>query len=391
VAVSVARVEGGDGPAALPRLPHGILPTDRPARVVVFRALALGDLLCAVPALRALRRTLPDAQVSLIALPWTVELTRRLPGYVDELIEFPGFPGLPEVEPVDPGRLAAFLVDMQRREFDLAVQLQGDGLVSNGLTCLLGARWALGVMVPERAEACPGTWLPFDPHLSEVRRHLRVVAALGGPASDPRLEFPLLDSDADELTAALNGAPLPPGSYAVVHPGAAAPLRRWPADRFAAVADDLVRNGTPVVLTGSSAEREIVTGVRAAMAERALDLSGRTTLGALAALVAGSRLVVVNDTGVSHLAVALGVPSVTVSTATDPVRWAPPPDGRHVFVGGVPEANGCAHAPDAPDRCLGEGCTLATRQSGVQPSVDVTVDEVLAAIESLFGTGRLVA
>ena len=389
--MSVARLEDADGPAGLPRIPPGILPTDRAARIAVVRALALGDLLCAVPALRALRRTLPEAHISLIALPWTVELTRRLPGYVDELIEFPGFPGLPEVRPVDPGRLAAFLVDMQRREFDLAIQLQGDGLVSNGFTCLLGARWALGVMVPERAEPCPGTWLPFDPHLSEVRRHLRVVAALGGPANDPRLEFPLLDSDADELTAALNGAILRPGSYAVVHPGAAAAIRRWPAERFAAVADDLVRNGTPVVLTGSGEEAEIVAGVRAAMTERALDLSGRTTLGALAALVAGSRLLVVNDTGVSHLAVALGVPSVTVSTATDPVRWAPPADGHHVFVGGVPEANGCKHGLDEPDRCLGGGCTLATRQSGIQPTADVTVDEVLAAIESLFGTGRLVA
>jgi hypothetical protein len=100
--------------------------------------------------------------------------------------------------------------------------------------------------------------------------------------------------------------------------------RRWPVERFAAVADTLADAGLRVVITGSQDERDLAAALRARLRAPALDLSGATDLGTVAALVRGARLVVCNNTGVSHLAAALRVPSVVlIHDAREIARWAP--------------------------------------------------------------------
>src|SRR5437870_4421015 len=114
----------------------------RPARVVVVRALRLGDLLCAVPALRSLRAALPRAEITLIGLPLAREFVRRC-RYVDRFEEFPGYPGIADQE-VQPARTVAFLARMQAYGFDLSVQVHGSGVFSNPFTRLLGAQRMVG-------------------------------------------------------------------------------------------------------------------------------------------------------------------------------------------------------------------------------------------------------
>ena len=293
-----------------------------PRRVAVLRALMLGDLLCAVPAFRALRAALPAAEVVLVGLPWARVLVDRFPHYLDGFLEFPGFPGLPERTP-QVGRVPAFLAQMQAQRFDLAVQLHGSGPFVNPLVALFGARACAGFHLPGDFCPDPDRFYPWPSDGTEVRRLLRLMEFLGCPALGEHLEFPLGPCDAAALAATRGGADLPPGGYACVHPGAGAPERRWPPERFAAVADALAARGLRVVLTGTREEARLTAAAARAMWAPALDLAGRTDLGALGVLLRDARLLVCNDTGVSHLAAALRTPSVVISTGDNPKRWAP--------------------------------------------------------------------
>ncbi|MBX6313280.1 MAG: glycosyltransferase family 9 protein [Isosphaeraceae bacterium] len=304
-----------------------------PRRVAVLRALQLGDMLCAVPALRALRAALPGAEIVLIGLPWARAFAERFGGYLDGFREFPGYPGLPE-RPAQIGRLPSFLAEMQAERFDLAIQMHGSGRISNPLTVLLGARRCAGFY--RSGEFCPDPqrFLPWPEHGSEIRRLLELMRHLGAPAQGEHLEFPLRLEDRRALWTIEEARALRPGTYACVHPGASVPGRRWPVDRFAAVADVLAARGLQVVLTGTTAEAGLTRAVARAMRSSCLDLAGRTDLGALGALLSGARLLVCNDTGLSHLAAALRVPSVVISIESDPERWAPLDRARHRVLDG---------------------------------------------------------
>lgn len=293
-----------------------------PRRVVVLRALQLGDLLCAVPALRALRAALPAAEIVLIGLPWARSFVARFDRDLDGFREFPGFPGLPEREPrID--RLPSFLSSIQRERFDLAIQLHGSGPIVNPLVVLLGARRCAGFFLPGDDCPDPDRFLPWPEQGLEIHRLLQLMEFLGAPSRGDALEFPIKPADVQELAAIDQARDLVPGGYACIHPGASVPPRRWPPGRFAAVGQALADRGLRIVLTGTAAEAGLTRAVAAELACPCVDLAGRTSLGALAVLLSRARLLVCNDTGVSHLAAALRLPSVVISTGDNPARWSP--------------------------------------------------------------------
>jgi ADP-heptose:LPS heptosyltransferase len=294
-----------------------------PRTVCVLRALWLGDLLCAVPVFRAVRATWPEAHVALVGLPWAHEFTARFSAYVDELIVMPGLPGLEE-QPEDHEALPRFTADMRARRFDLAIQLQGDGRVSNPFVLSWGAARTAGFHHFEVDPPEGGSFVRYIDSGHEATRLLRILPALGILAAGDRLELPITRGDAAELGAIPGTATLRAGSYAVLHPGSRGENRQWPATAFAHVADALATRGVPVVLTGTADERGLTAAVvDATETARPLDLAGATSLGALGALVDGASLVVCNDTGISHVADALATPSVVVSQDGEPHRWAP--------------------------------------------------------------------
>ncbi len=354
----------------------------------MVRALpGVGDLLCAVPAWRALRAALPDAIIALLGLPDAQTVLARIGSYIDEVIPFTGYPGIAESRTTDPARIAKALFDVQARRFDLAIQMQGSGLVSNPLTVLLGARATAGFYLPGQYCPDPERFLPYPADEPEVRRHLRLMTFLGAPSGGEDLEFHTLPEDEAERAGIQEAAGIDGAAYACIHPGASIPARRWSSDGFAQVGDALADDGLQVVITGGRQERDITAAVAAAMRAPAVDVGGATSLGGLAALVAGSRITVTNDTGTSHLAAALGVPSVVVFTTSDPRRWAPLDAERHIAVGYPPTSPNAGEVRTGEPRCLRDGCTAADTKWVPRPP---SAHAVLRAARKLLDSRHLI-
>jgi lipopolysaccharide heptosyltransferase II len=338
-------------------------------RIAVFRALQLGDMLCAVPALRALRGAMPHAHITLIGLPWARSFVERFNRYVDDLLVFPGFPRFQE-QPPNLAALPSFFDLAQQRRFDCAIQLHGDGRISNFITTMLGARSEAGFYHAQGY--CPDAqrFIPWPDDEPEVRRYLRLLEHLGIPSRGEQLEFPLLPEDVASLHRELTLARLSPRGYVCVHPGARYPSRRWPVERFARVADALVDRGLRVVITGSTDEVSLAGELADSMRMPAINLAGRTNLGGVAALIGASRLLVSNDTGVSHIAAAVGTPSVVVACGSNVRRWAPLDRQRHRVVHHDIDCRPCEHF-NCP---VGHHCATAISPESVLDEAEKLLD-----------------
>ncbi len=284
--------------------------------VLVLRALGLGDLLTAVPALRALRAEFPG-QWLVLAAPAPLAPLAVGCGLVDEVLD---------TRPLD--RLAV-------RRPEIAVNLHGRGPQSHRR--LLEARpgqtiWFRNQEVPE-SEGSPG-WRP-DEH--EVRRWCRLLVESGIPADPRRLE----------ISAPPGEPPAPARGASLVHPGAAFGARRWPAERWAQVVRAELARDRPVAVTGGPGEEDLAREV----AERAGLPPDRVLVAMdlveMAAAVGAAARVACGDTGIAHLATALGTPSVVLFGPTSPDLWGPPARRRHRVLWAGTSGDPFAPGPDA--------------------------------------------
>ena len=301
-------------------------------RIVILRALSgLGDFLCVVPAWRSLRAAFPEAEIVLVGLASVKPLVERFHHYIDRLLVFPGYPGLPEV-PAQLEKIPSFLTNVQNKNFDLAIQMHGSGIITNPITMLFGAKINAGFFLPN--QYCPdeNSFLIHLANQSEIRRYLRLLEFLGIPSQGEELEFPLKEEDKQALLAIEKVRDLNFGEYICLHPGASTPTRCWSPAGFAEVADALAALGLSIVLTGSQQEIQLTEKVASMMKFPSINLAGCTNIGALAVLLQNARLLICNDTGISHLAAALRVPSVVIFSQSDPQIWAPLDRQRHRIV-----------------------------------------------------------
>lgn len=277
-------------------------------RVLVIQSAFLGDSMLTVPLLRRLRELLPGARLSVLTLPTAVEIFKG--PWVDEVLldDKRGADG----GPLGPWRVAARL---KEKDFDLAViphRSLRSALVAKlaGIPRRVGFESSAGRFL--LTDTVPFTWLMHD-----LERNLALLLPLGGAAAPRESESRYLD--APELPAALAGAlaaaGVAPGArLAGVHPGAAWATKRWLPERYAALCDALKAEGLTPVLVGGPQDAALAR--RVAEGGRAVDLTGKTDLHGLKALMGRLSLFVTNDSGPMHLAAAAGVPVVAVFGAT---------------------------------------------------------------------------
>jgi len=294
-------------------------PAETIRKIAVFRALQLGDMLCAVPAFRALRAAYPNAEIILLGLPWGQSFTERFARYFDGFIHFPGYPNLPE-QPFDQLAWQQFVSRMRSEGFDLILQMQGNGSIVNEMLRDLQAGAVAGFHT-EGNEGNPEYFVQYPQGISEIHRHLLLMEHLGIPSQDDYLEFPILDEEIGRLHEKL---PLPVRErFVCVHPGSRGAWRQWPPSHFACLADQCAGMGYQVVVTGTAGEAPITQEVIGQMDYPAIDLTGQTGLGEIGQLIREADLLISNCTGVSHIAAAVQTPSIVISMDGEPERWGP--------------------------------------------------------------------
>lgn len=318
----------------------------RPAKILILRALPLQAILCTVPAFRALRSALPDANITLLGMPWASSFVKRFNMYLDDFIAFPGFPGFPEQIP-DIQRFPQFLTEVQHEHFDLVLQMQGPGHIANSLVALMGGERYAGFYHKDHYRPEEGLFLPYPENETEVWRHLRLMEFLEIPLQGDELEFPLFAEDLDELSEIRAQFHIQE-KYICIHPGTHTQQRRSPM-RFVAVVDRLADFGYQILLTGTQDEADATLEIKEMTSVPVINLAGKTSLGALAALVAKASLLISNDTGVSHLAAALKTPSLVLLSGSDPRGWAHTDERLHKV---IPQAMDVAPAEVAAQAIL---------------------------------------
>lgn len=278
-------------------------------KIAVLRANQLGDFIFILPALDALRATYPQAEIVLLGREWHKAFLEGRPGPVNRVIAIPpvwdNVQGL--VNQADAPQLECFFEELRRESFDIAVQFHGGGLHSNPFVQQLGARLTIGLKTPE-APPLDRT-IPYFYYQPEVGRYLEVVGLVGAtPVTlEPRLSVTGADLAEAEKAVPGTGKPL-----VALHPGATDPRRRWPIRKFAEVGDALAQVGAQIVVTGTGPERELVAGITAAMRAEALNLCDKLSLNGLAGLLSRCRLLISNDSGPLHLAMAVGTPTAGI-------------------------------------------------------------------------------
>jgi heptosyltransferase II len=313
-----------------------------PASILVVRYSALGDVVVATSILEPLRARFPRARIE----------------WVTDAPYAPLLEGLPELAAVHrlaregPNSVLSVAARLRGR-FDFAIDLQ------NKLRSAVIARSAAPLRAAFRRRTALRAVLSLfgsDPPLvraHQTRLYAEALAPLGAFEPGP-IKIALSEQARALAEDALQGVPSPAVAIA---PGARWATKRWPADRFAAVADALAAEGCAIVLCGGPSDRDAFAAFRAATRARiAADLSF-LPVDALAAALARVQLLVACDSGPVHLASAVGTPALAIFGPTSTERWGPPPPGRALALGlaCAPCSNhGGDYCPEGHHRCLSD-------------------------------------
>jgi lipopolysaccharide heptosyltransferase II len=367
--------------ATVPVRPPSCSPWTGVRRRLAVRLDAAGDVLMTGPALRALRARDRDEHLALLVSTAGAPAARLLPE-VDEVIVYDP-PWMPApLSRRDPSPDLAMIEQLRERGFDGAAIFTVHSQ-SPQPAAMLAYLAGIPRRLAHSAENPYGLltdWVP-DPERDapvrhEVRRQLDLLAAVSVAADEDHLSLRVPADSTVAMRARLARLGLEPGAgFVVIHPGASAASRRYPPERFGAVARGIVRElGLRVVLTGSAAEAPLVDAVRSAAGVPVVRLAGRLSFAEFAALLSLSPLVVTNNTAAAHVAAAVATPVVVVYAMTN-VQHTPWRVPSRVVTAEVP-CRGCRRS-ECP---LGHHACLAS----IEPA------EVIAAVADLGAEAALV-
>jgi heptosyltransferase-2/heptosyltransferase-3 len=358
----------------------------QPLRVLLVRPDHIGDVLLASPAVALLGASLPGAEFTYLVGPWSVDLARHGPlGDTVRTLEFPGFTRRPKGSLLQPYVLLWRAArQLRARRHDAAVIFRPDHWWGALLALAAGIPVRLGHDRPEpRPLLSHAISVPQGLHAAEQALALAraAVAALGGTPRESVDGRPLFRVLPEEEAAAerffvqhgLGARPV-----VALQPSAGAPLKSWPPERWAAVADGLTRGGADVLLSGGPEDGPLLAEVRAHMAAPPAAVLCAQPLGMVGAVLRRCALVCGPDGGVLHLAAALGVPTVRLYGPAPPQVFGPwpPRTDQRVLITGSLACVPCGRLVDPP---CGAGrlpaCMLA-----------LTVEEVLGAAREVLCT-----
>jgi lipopolysaccharide heptosyltransferase II len=349
-------------------------------RVLAVRLDNIGDLLMTTPALAAIHESAPGVHLTLLASASGTALAAHLP-FIDDTIRCDApwvkQPGTSMERPLGSDE-RALVERLAAGRFDAAVifTVATQSALPAALVCRMAGIPLRLAHVRENPYGLLSDWAPdtdavADGMRHEVQRQLDLVRRVGWTTAAPRLRFHPGGAAEDSARALLMAAGLASGErYVVLHVGATAPSRRYPPERFGAVARALAqRTGHAMVFIGDAGEASLVAEARAAMEGVAsINLAGRLSLGELGAVIGGADLLVGNNSGPMHLAAAMGTPVVALYALTNPQHtpWRVP---ARVLNHGVP----CRH-------CLKSVCPQGTQECLMKVAVPAVVDAALALL-----------
>jgi predicted lipopolysaccharide heptosyltransferase III len=285
-------------------------------KVLLIQVKRIGDLILTVPAIAALRKDFPGAEISLVVAHGSRELLPAIPG-VDHTL-------------VARGRVTdvAQWITLAKAKFDYCLDFSRNDR-SAFLTLLSGAKKRLTYSTIRREPLRQLSYNEFVPSrvrfVHTIDHHLALLAPLGVHDSSRKIHL-VLPAAAKNRAAAVIARHHLGDDVIVIHPGSARPEKFWLARRWAEVADRMTAQaGHRVVLTGarSRLEQEHIARIKSNLHSRVVDLSGQLDLLGLAALLVRARLLATIDSAPMHLAGAFGTPQVALFGPTNPFHWYP--------------------------------------------------------------------
>ena len=297
-------------------------------RVLAVRLDNLGDVLVTTPAIHAVRESLPDAAITLLASPVGAQAGRLNPDLAEVVVYNAPWMDPWSRLPLDPVREMQAIAQLSAGRYDAAVifsSFRQSPLPAAYLCYLAGIPLRLAASIDGPGSLLTTRHRHPERMMHEVERGLDLVAAVGIRASDDRLVLRVPDSARDEVAGLFAGQrPL-----IVVHPGCSMPARTYPWEQYVEVVDLLVRDlGARIVLTGGDDERPLVDAILARIdpwnRTQVTAAAGSLAFPAFCALVETADAVVTNNTGPMHMAAALSTPVVALFALTNPPeQWGP--------------------------------------------------------------------